>query len=378
MKRWLRKMLLILLIILVTLFIATGIYIQQPKFGSLPQGARLERIQSSPNYVDGKFQNLVPTPQFSEGNNTASVWWYFLFAKKVRLTPTASIPAVKTELKVLDKNKDVVIWLGHSSYLMQLGGKRILIDPVFSSSAAPVSFANKAFAGTNQYTAEDMPEIDFLLISHDHWDHLDYPTIIVLKPKVKNVICGLGVGSYFEEWGFDTKLIHETDWFTTLEVEAGLTVHVLPARHFSGRLFSRNKTLWTGFAMVTPQRRVFYSGDGGYGPHFKQIGEMLNGFDLVIMENGQYDQNWPYIHMMPEEVALAAEELKAKALLPGHAGKFAIANHPWDEPFERITQASQNKEYRLLTPMIGEPVALDNQQQLFSRWWEKVENTTAK
>jgi len=280
---------------------------------------------------------------------------------------------MKTDFKTLDKGKDVVVWLGHSSYFMQLGGKRILIDPVFSSSAAPVSFANKAFNGTNLYTAEDMPEIDYLLISHDHWDHLDYPTVIALKPKVKNVVCGLGVGSYFEDWGFEPILIHEADWFTVLEFEDGLIIHVLPSRHFSGRLFTRNKTLWTGFALVTPDRRVFYSGDGGYGPHFKQIGEMFNGFDLVIMENGQYDKNWPYIHMMPEEVAQAAEELKAKALLPGHAGKFAIANHPWDEPFERITQASQNKEYRLLTPMIGEPVEIDNQKQQFSRWWEKVE-----
>ena len=373
MKRWLRKMLLALLIGFVIVALGIGLYIQQPKFGTLPQGPRLERIQSSPNYADGQFQNLVPTPQFSEGNSTTSVWWYFLFAKKERLIPTGSIPTVKTDLKTLDKSKDVVVWFGHSSYFMQLGGKRILIDPVFSAYAAPVSFANKAFPGANQYPAEDMPEIDYLLISHDHWDHLDYPTITALKPKVKNVICGLGVGSYFEDWGFDPELIQEADWFTAFEFEDAFTIHVLPARHFSGRLFSRNKTLWIGFALVTPERRVFYSGDGGYGPHFKQIGEMLNGFDLVIMENGQYDKNWPYIHLRPEEVALAAEELKAKALLPGHAGKFAIANHPWDESFERITQASQTKRYRLLTPMIGEPVELENLPQSFSRWWEEVE-----
>ncbi len=372
MKRWGRKMLLALLISFVILAVGIGLYIQQPKFGTLPKGVRLERIQNSPNYVDGQFKNLVPTPQFSEGNDLVSVWWYFLFAKTERLVPTAPIPTVKTDLKTFDKGRDVVVWLGHSSYFLQLGGKRILIDPVFSDYAAPVSFTNKAFAGANPYTAEDMPEIDYLLISHDHWDHLDYPTVIALKPKVNNVICGLGVGAYFEDWGFDTNLIHEVDWFEKLKFEDGLTVHVLPARHFSGRMFTGNKTLWVGFALVTRERRVFYSGDGGYGPHFRQIGEMMNGFDLVIMENGQYDKNWPYIHMVPEEVALAAEELKAKALLPGHAGKFAIANHPWDEPFKRITQASLNKEYRLLTPIIGEPVELDNQQQFFSRWWENV------
>lgn len=378
MKRWVGKMLLALLISLIVIFFGIGLYIQQPKFGTLPQGARLEKIQGSPNYVDGKFQNLIPTPQFSEGNSTASIWWYFLFEEKERLRPTASIPSKKTDLKALDKGRDVVVWLGHSSYFLQLGGKRVLIDPVLSSYAAPVSFVNKAFAGTNEYAAEDMPEIDYLLISHDHWDHLDYPTIIALKPKVKNVVCGLGVGSYFEEWGFDTKLIHEADWFTALEFENNFIVHVLPSRHFSGRLLRRNKTLWNGFAVVTPERRVFYSGDGGYGPHFKKIGEMLGGFDLAIMENGQYDKNWPYIHMLPEEAARAAEDLKAKALLPGHSGKFAIANHPWDEPFKRITEASRSKQYALYTPMIGEPVELEKPPQQFSRWWEKVEYVTAK
>lgn len=365
-------MFLVLLLCLVILSLGVGLYLQQPKFGTLPEGSELEKIKRSPNYIDGQFRNLVSTPQLAEGSSSVSVLWNFLFTKKERILPTESIPTIKTSLRTLDKGKDIVVWFGHSSYFIQLGGKRILIDPVFSSYASPVSFINKAFEGTNQFSAEDMPEIDYLLISHDHWDHLDYPTIEALKPKIKNVVCGLGVGSYFEQWGFKKELIHEADWFTALELEKDFTIHVLPARHFSGRLLSRNKTLWTGFALVTPERRIFYSGDGGYGRHFKQIGEMLQGFDLVIMENGQYDPNWPYIHMMPEEVAQAAEELNAKALLPGHAGKFALANHPWDEPFKRITDASKNRSYRLLTPMIGEPVEIVNRQQTFSRWWEKV------
>ena len=371
MRKWLRKMMIALIVILVILSVGVGYYLQKPKFGKAPEGLRLERMQSSINYVDGQFQNLVPTPQIV-GDSRFSTMWKFLFAPKERPNPIDSIPTVKTELMALDKTKDIVIWLGHSSYYLQLGGKRILVDPVFSSSAAPVAFANKAFAGTNLYTAEDMPEIDYLLISHDHWDHLDYPTVIAMKPKIKNVICGLGVGAYFEQWGFEENRIHEADWFTELKMENDFVIHVLPTHHFSGRLLSRNKTLWAAFALVTPNRRIFYSGDGGDGPHIKKIGEMLHGFDLAIMENGQYDKQWPYIHMMPEEVAQAAEELNAKALLPGHSGKFSIANHSWDEPFKRITDASRNKNYRLLTPIIGEPVELDNQQQVFSRWWEKI------
>ncbi|MBP2635272.1 MAG: hypothetical protein H6Q72_1179 [Firmicutes bacterium] len=372
MKKRIRKMLFVILLCLSIVALGIVFYLQHPKFGELPEGARLERIQSSPNYMDGQFQNLMVTPKIVEGSSSASTMLKYLFTKKERLTPTEPIPTIKTDLMILDKNKDIVIWLGHSSYFVQLGGKRILIDPVLSSYASPVSFVNKAFEGTNQYTADDMPEIDYLLITHDHWDHLDYPTVTALKPKIKNVICTLGVGSYFEQWGFEKERIHEEDWFTKLELENDFVIHVLPARHFSGRMLTPNKTLWGGYALITPERRIFFSGDGGYGPHFKQIGEMLHGFDLVILENGQYDQRWPYIHMMPEEVVQAAEELNAKALLPGHAGKFAIANHPWDEPFKRITDASRNKAYRLLTPLIGEPVDLANQQQRFSQWWENI------
>ncbi|VBB08607.1 metallo-beta-lactamase [Lucifera butyrica] len=365
-------MLIVLLISLVIGSLGIGLYLQQPKFGKLPDGPYLERIKSSPNYVDGQFQNLVPTPRLAEETSSASMLWHFLFAKKARLAPTEDIPSVKTDLLALDQSQDVVISLGHSSYFVQLGGKRMLIDPVFSHYAAPVSFANRAFAGTNPYTADDMPEIDYLIISHDHWDHLDYPTSITLKPKVKYVVCPLGVGAYFEQWGFEEKRIQEADWFNAVEIEKDLTIYVLPARHFSGRLLTENKTLWAGFALVTPERRIFYSGDGGYGPHFKKIGEMFSGFDLAIMENGQYDKRWPYIHMMPEEVSQAAEEVGAKVVLPAHSGKFSLANHAWDEPLKRITLASQNRKYRLITPKIGEKVEIENQQQIFSHWWEGI------
>lgn len=371
MRKRLRKMLTAMLVGSIIFIGGVGAYLQRPQFGQAPEGLRLGKIQKSINYADGQFHNQLPTPQIV-GENRFSTMWKFLFAPKERPNPTDFIPAVKTDLSALGTEQAVAIWLGHSSYYLQIDGKRILIDPVFSPSAAPVSFANRAFAGTNLYTAEDMPEIDYLLISHDHWDHLDYPTIMALQPKIKHVICGLGVGAYFEQWGFAENRIHEADWYSALEMQPGFVIHVLPTRHFSGRLLSRNKTLWNSFAIVTPNRRVFYSGDGGYGPHIKQIGELLPGVDLAIMENGQYDRAWPYIHMMPEEVAQAAEELNAKALLPGHSGKFSIANHAWDDPFIRITAASQGKSYRLLTPIIGEPVELDNPQQAFSRWWEKI------
>lgn len=366
-----KKILLALLLCIALIAVGIVVFLQHPMFVRAPNGASLERVNSSPNYVDAQFQNLIDTPMYAEQERSTSLR-EFLFTKRERLIPIDPIPTVKTDLMTLDKTKDIVVWLGHSSYYLQLGGKRILIDPVLSSYASPVFFVNKSFGGTNIYTPEDIPDIDYLLISHDHWDHLDYPTVTALKPKIKNVITSLGVGAYFEQWGFDTKQIHEKDWFSRVELEKDFVIHVLPARHFSGRLLTRNKTLWAGFAIDTPGSRIFYSGDSGYGPHFKQIGDMFNDFDLVIMENGQYDKRWPYIHMMPEEVAKAAEDLKAKALLPGHSGKFAIANHPWDEPLKRIAEASKNSSYRLLTPVIGDQIEIGNREQRTAKWWEGV------
>jgi L-ascorbate metabolism protein UlaG (beta-lactamase superfamily) len=254
---------------------------------------------------------------------------------------------------------------------MWIGGKTLLIDPVFSDNAAPFSFSNRAFAGSNIYTAENMPPIDYLLISHDHWDHLDYPSVTALADKIGAVICGLGVGAHFEHWGYAKKKIREADWYTTLRLDDNFTLHILPARHFSGRTLTRNKTLWVSFALETSSRRIFFSGDSGYSPHFQEIGQRFSGFDLAILENGQYNKRWAHIHMQPEETAQAADDLQAKTVLPAHNGKFSISSHAWDEPLKRLFALSTGKSWRLLTPKIGEPMYLDDAQQTFSRWWEK-------
>ena len=348
------------------------LYLRQPQFGRLPSGSYLKKLEASPHYANGQFQNLLPTPALAEDTSLIASLAKFVFTKRERPVPAEPVPSVNVDLLGLDSRQDVVIWLGHSSYFLQLGGYRILIDPVFSAYASPVSLVNRAFAGANPYTAGDMPAIDCLLISHDHWDHLDYPTVMALQDKIRQVICPLGVGGYFLQWGFAPERIREGDWFDRVELAADLAVELLPARHFSGRLLTRNKTLWAGFALLTAQRRVYYSGDGGYGPHLKDIGDRFGGFDLAIMENGQYDMRWRYIHMLPEEAARAAVDVRARTVLPGHAAKFALANHPWDEPFRRITTASQDKPYRLLTPVIGQPVQLDDKEQTFSHWWETI------
>lgn len=363
-----KRVLLFLAVIASVLALGACAYLQHPKFGQLPEGERLEAIRGSRHHADGQFRNLVPTPILTQDIGLLSRLGS-LFTRPEGLKPAQALPSVKTDLKAVDRSRDTVVWLGHSSYFVQLGGRRILIDPVFSASAAPLPFVNDAFDGTSLYTAQDMPGIDVLLITHDHWDHLDHPTVTALEPKVRSVVTGLGVGAHLEHWGYPRHKIREADWFDTLKLDRDLTIHVLPARHYSGRLLTRHRTLWAAFALETPQRRVFFSGDSGFGPHFEEIGRRLGGFDLVALDSGQYDARWALIHMTPEEAARAAEALKAKTLLPGHVGRFRLARHAWDEPFERLAAANEGRSFRLLTPMIGEPVVLGDDRQRFSRWW---------
>lgn len=352
--------------------LGTVAYLQHPLFGALPEGERLARIAQSSHHADGTFRNQVDTPMLTTDESQVSIMLSNVFGEKGNPRPQGSIPAIKTDLKALDAAQDLVIWLGHSSYFVQLGGQRILIDPVFSTNASPVPLTNVAFDGTSLYAADDMPEIDFLLMTHDHYDHLDYPSIQALQPKVKQVVTGLGVGAHFEAWGYDPKTVHEADWYETVQAVPGLKIHVTPARHFSGRTFTRDKSLWVGFALVSDQRRIFFSGDSGYAPHFAEVGQRYGPFDWVALDAGQYDPRWANVHMNPEQAAQAAEDLQARALTPGHVGRFSISPHDWDDPFKRITIASQGRSYALWTPEIGRLIHLDGREQTFVPWWEAV------
>jgi L-ascorbate metabolism protein UlaG (beta-lactamase superfamily) len=229
------------------------------------------------------------------------------------LQPGVPLPTLKTDLKALDAGRDTVVWLGHSSFFVLFSGKRLLIDPVFSPYAAPVSLSTQAFAGTTLYATEDMPEIDALLITHDHWDHLDHATVTALEPQVRRVLVPLGVGAHLEHWGYTRDKIHEADWFGKLELADGSAIHAVPARHYSGRLLDRNRTLWAGFVLESGKRRILFGGDSGYGPHYAELARRFGGFDLVALDMGQYDARWPYIHMTPEEAAQAAMDLNLSA-----------------------------------------------------------------
>lgn len=345
-------------------------YLQHPLFGAQPSGEHLARIAQSPHYAEGAFRNLLDTPMLTTDQSRLSLMLSNTFGKKGATRPPGALPAVKTDLKGLDAAQDLVIWLGHSSYFVQLAGQRMLIDPVFSTNASPVPRTNMAFDGTSPYAAGDMPDIDVLLITHDHFDHLDYPSIRALQPKVRQVIAGLGVGAHFERWGYDMGTVRELDWNEAVALTPQLQLHATPARHYSGRTFTRDQSLWVGYALVSPERRLFFSGDSGYGPHFAEIGQRLGPFDWVGLDAGQYDPRWALIHMNPEQAAQAAEDLRAKALTPAHAGRFSISPHDWDDPFKRIAAASQGRSYALWTPEIGRPIHLDGRAQSFTAWWE--------
>ena len=324
--------------------------------GRNPSGDDLARMEKSPNYRDGKFHNQIPTPMFAEGTNFFKALFGGMFSSGKNLKPGVPLPATHAELKNLPDNS--LVWLGHSSWLFKIDNRTILVDPVIDAYAAPLPLFNRAFKGTTVFTPQDFPAIDYLLLTHDHWDHLEYPTLKELIPKIRTVVCPLGVGSHLEEWGFPPAKINEKDWYDSLDLGDGCVLHVIPARHFSGRLLARDKTLWAGYAIITPKAKIFISGDSGYGPHFKEAGAKFGGFDLVILENGQYDRRWPYVHMFPEETARAAEELGAAILMPCHNGRFAMASHAWDEPVKRLAEASKDKSYELIVPEIGKIMPL--------------------
>lgn len=351
---------------------ATALFLNSPRFGKLPSGERLERIKLSKNYRNGAFQNLSETSLFSNDKSRIRGLWEFLFTKVKDLAPQRQLPSVTTDLSALPPADDLILWMGHSSLYMQLNGERILVDPVLVS-ASPLSFVNKAFAGTDTYHPADIPAVDVLLITHDHWDHLDYESMLQLKDRVKKVLCPLGVGAHLEYWGFAPEIIHEMDWNDSLRTDAGVDITALPARHFSGRGLTSNKTLWNGYMLQSAFGNILLSGDTGYDSHFNAIKQKFGEIDFAIMENGQYNEDWKYIHLMPQDLVKAVQELQPKRFMTIHNSKYALGRHAWYEPLDNIDAAAAREKFELLTPKIGQAVSLRDSTQVFSKWWKEIE-----
>jgi len=360
-----------LIILIVVLVAATYFVMSQEVFGAEPKGKRLEKILISKNYKDKQFQNQSFTPQIAEGFSMPKVMFHFLFGKKdPLLKPLEAIPAIHTDLNKIPDDEDVFIWMGHSSYYIKTDGVSFLIDPVLSTFGSPFKFFNKAFEGSDLFKPQDIPNIDCLVITHDHYDHLDFPTVKAIREKVGKAIMPLGVGAHLERWGYSEDQIIEEDWDAAVALKSGFKITFTPARHFSGRKFQRNTTLWTSYVLETPTKKIFLGGDSGYDTHFKTIGEKYGPFDFAIMENGQYNPAWKYIHALPEDVIQASLDIQAKNIIPVHSGKFALALHPWNEPLQKVTTLGKEKNLHILTPKIGEKLDLNKTDQHFQNWWE--------
>jgi len=340
-------------------------------FGKLPSGKRLEKIKKSAQYQNGSFQNLFETQVMQEGASFFKIAAKF-FAKGIDREPPAPLPSVKTNLKSISGNKPTIVWFGHSSYLIYIAGKKILVDPVFSDSPSPIqALGKKYYEGTSPFTIEDLPDLDIVLITHDHYDHLDYKTISELKSKTKLFCATLGVGSHLNAWGIKDERIIEFDRWETHEVIPGIEFTATPARHFSGRLIKRFQTLWASYVLKAAGYSIFIGSDSGYDDAFKIIGDKYGPFDFALLECGQYNNDWPLIHMMPEQTVQASMDLKANVFMPVHWGKFTLSLHPWNDPIKRVTAEATRLNVAITTPMIGEPVILGDVLPK-THWWEQV------
>jgi len=354
--------LLLMLIVTIIIFVKVA-----PQFGARSKNERLHKILNSPNYRDGKFQNLVHTPM--SGENTSMLKNGLKFLKKgVDRQPTKILETKKFDKETFLKydNGITFSWFGHSSLILNINGTIILTDPVFSETASPVSFMGvKRFVYSNQYGVGDLPEIDIVLISHDHFDHLDYKSILQLNNKVKKFYVPLGVAAHLIHWGVAEEKIVELDWMEKNELNSSIELIATPARHFSGRAGAdKDFTLWCSWVIKSKNSTVFYCGDSGYGEHFKQIGQQFGPFDLTFMECGQYNEGWPYIHMMPEQSVQAHIDLEGKKMVPIHWGKFNLSLHKWTEPVERATKEAERLSVDLFSPVPGEVVEIKTDEDI--------------
>jgi L-ascorbate metabolism protein UlaG (beta-lactamase superfamily) len=368
-KRIFKKVMLTLISIIAGLAVVVFLFIQKASFGKEPDGPRLERIKKSPNYKDGSFVNQTDTPVSAPNTNYFEMMFQFIFKNK-NVAPDFVLPSVKTNLKTEPSAKPTITYFGHSAYMIQINGKNILMDPVLSERISPVQWAgSKNYPGTHVFELKDLPTIHFIVLSHDHYDHMDYETLKEFAGKPTKFIVPLGVGAHLEYWGISTANISELDWGDTNTLGGGLSITATPARHFSGRSFSRGKSLWASYVLMTPETRIFMGGDSGYEKHFAAIGQKYGPFDLAILECGQYNEMWPFIHMMPEQTAQAGIDLGAKVVWPVHWGKFTLALHPWNESILRMSKRAEELRLRLTTPMIGEQIVIPSKFPN-QNWWE--------
>ncbi|TGL56427.1 MBL fold metallo-hydrolase [Leptospira ognonensis] len=350
-------------------------FLQCSAFGKDPNGSHLEKIQKSTHYDKEREQFVNRRPdileKMRENQNMFTLMVRFLFGGDENQRPKEKLPELKPDLvEFLKKEKGMkFIWFGHSTFLLNLEGKIILFDPVFSASAAPYSFMVKRFQDA-VLKLEEMPPVDYIILSHDHYDHLDMETVKFFKTKTTKFITPLGVISHLKEWGIPDDRLTELDWWDSLQID-DIEIVCTPAQHFSGRKgFNANQTLWGSWVLIGKTERMYFSGDSGYDEHFKKIGDTYGPFDITFIENGQYNENWRAVHVLPEETAQAFLDLRGKQLVPVHWGMFDLSLHSWYEPIEKLEEQSIKHNIKLLTPKFGQLVK-SKEETLWERWWKK-------
>lgn len=341
-----------LTVVVLALAIAVYLVFRLPEFGGHAQGARLERMRRSPQFIDGRFQNIPPA-----NDELALVQTFRLYSQGQVRTPPFPLPVIEVtprSLEAAPSGNLKAIWFGHASVLIEIEGVRIMADPVLSEAVSPVP----AVYGPKRFheppiALQQLSHIDAVVISHDHYDHLDMKTVQRLAPQGTHFYVGLGVGAHLERWGVPAAQIHEMDWWETTELK-GVRIACTPARHYSGRRRMDNSTLWASWMIRGANRSVYVSGDTGYAGHFGEIRQRFGDVDLTVMKVGAYGDTWLDIHMDPEAAVQSHLDLGGKIMLPVHWGTFNLSYHAWDEPIYRTLKAAKDKGAQVITPRVGE------------------------
>lgn len=360
-------------LLILTIISLTGMAmtINYSSLGKCPKGVHLSRIKKSQNYNIEKKKFVNRRAGLVEENlkfnfDVIKEW----FKERNDLVPTKKLPEIMSDFNSQTANLEQIraAWFGHSSILLQILGKYILIDPVFSNAASPISFFVKRFQDP-VIQLHELPEIDYILISHDHYDHLDYETIKFFRDKKTEFIVPLGVSSHLTDWEIDPSRITELDWWEK-ETKEDIEFIATPSQHFSGRTFSqRDKSLWASWIIRNKTKNIYYSGDSGYDIHFKEIGKKYGPFDLAFIESGQYNEKWKEVHMLPHQSVQTYFDLKAKLFIPIHWGMFRLAFHPWFEPVQKLSEQAKIGKINLIVPKLGQIITTDSSNQNISDWW---------
>jgi L-ascorbate metabolism protein UlaG (beta-lactamase superfamily) len=364
-----------ILLALVVLVVAIGAFVlSMPPFGGKLTGDRLARARANPQYQNGVFVNPLPPAAY----RAADVWPLIsgqFFGDEVREPPSA-IPVIAVapdSLKSAPAPSGLrAFWIGHASVFVEVDGLRLLVDPIFSDYASPFDIGPKRFHPP-PILLKDLPLIDAVLFTHDHYDHLDMRTVQQLASRGTAFFVPLGIGAHLQAWGVPAAQVNELEWWKE-EALKGVRIVSTPSRHYSGRgLTDRNATLWGSWSVIGPQHRFYVSGDTGYSDHFRAIGERFGPFDLSFIKVGAYGPGAPWldIHMSPEDAVRAHRDVRARRLFPVHWGTFNLAFHAWDEPIKRTLAAARESQAEVLTPRIGEIVDADR-PFASNPWWESV------